>query len=93
MASTEAPSEKAASPRPCVPRTAYRFLKRAFGENARSHPIVRGISQEALAEIRGYHRTCAGVMARREHNPSLLTGEAIAAVVGEPPLTLLMTTN
>jgi len=47
------------------------------------------MSQEALAEVLGVHRTYMGGLERGERNPSLKSVERIAAHLDVDPLSLL----
>lgn len=42
-----------------------------FGERVRQRRLQLGISQEALAEKTGFHRTYIGTIERGERNPAL----------------------
>lgn len=64
-------------------------LQRALGENLRRHRLERGLSQEAFAELLGYHRTYVGGLERGERNLSLKSVERIAATLRAHPLRLL----
>lgn len=66
-------------------------LQRAFGANLRRHRLARGLSQEAFAELLGFHRTYLGGLERGERNPSLRTVEHIATTLDEDPVPLLST--
>lgn len=50
---------------------------------------AKGISQEELAEISGYHRTYVGMIERGERNITITTLEALAVSLGVEPLELL----
>lgn len=64
-------------------------LQRALGENLRRYRQERGLSQEAFAELLGYHRTYVGGLERGERNLSLQSVERIAKVIGVDALRLL----
>ena len=59
-------------------------LKR-FGENVRQHRIKKELSQEALADLCGLHRTYIGGIERGERNVSLLNIIRIARGLGVNP--------
>lgn len=64
-------------------------LQRAFGRNLRRYREERGLSQEALADLLGMHRTYVGGVERGERNLTLKSVEKIAGLLGEAPLALL----
>ena len=53
-------------------------LQRIVGANLRRYREDRGLSQEAFAEILGWHRTYIGGLERGERNLSLQAVERIA---------------
>ena len=53
-------------------------LQRIVGENLRRYREDRGLSQEAFAEVLGWHRTYIGGLERGERNLSLQAVERIA---------------
>lgn len=64
-------------------------LQRAVGRNLRRYRQVRGLSQEAFAELVGVHRTYMGGLERGERNLTLRSVERIAAVIKIDPLELM----
>ena len=64
-------------------------LQRTVGENLRRYRQDRGLSQEAFAELLGFHRTYVGGLERGERNLSLRSVERIAESIHLDPLDLL----
>jgi transcriptional regulator with XRE-family HTH domain len=64
-------------------------LQRNIGRNLRAYRQARGLSQEAFAEVLGFHRTYMGGIERGERNLTLKSVERIAARIEEDPLSLL----
>jgi transcriptional regulator with XRE-family HTH domain len=64
-------------------------LQGIIAENVRALRVLKGISQEELAEISGYHRTYVGMIERGERNISIATLEALAGSLGVEPQRLL----
>jgi transcriptional regulator with XRE-family HTH domain len=64
-------------------------LQRAIGRNLRAYRQARGLSQEAFAEVLGFHRTYMGSVERGERNLTLRSVERIATQIEEDPLSLL----
>lgn len=60
-----------------------------FGTAVRRLRIVKGLSQEKLAELTGLHRTYVGGIERGERNPSLLNLLRLAEAL-EVPLSVLV---
>ena len=58
---------------------------RAFGLRVRQLRLSRGLSQEALADLAGVHRTYVGSIERGERNISFLNIEALAEALGAAP--------
>jgi transcriptional regulator with XRE-family HTH domain len=54
--------------------------------------VERGYSQEAFADLLGYHRTYIGGVERGERNLTLRTVERLAAVLDVDPLDLFTVT-
>lgn len=66
-------------------------LQRRVGQNLRAHRKSKGISQEAFADLVGFHRTYMGDVERGERNLTLKSLERIAERAGLDPLELLKT--
>jgi transcriptional regulator with XRE-family HTH domain len=64
-------------------------LQRALGDNLRAYRLDRGLSQEALADQLGMHRTYMGALERGERNLTLRSVERLADRLGVAPLDLL----
>jgi transcriptional regulator with XRE-family HTH domain len=64
-------------------------LQKIVGANLRQYREDRGLSQEAFAEVLGWHRTYIGGLERGERNLSLQAVERIAALLELEPLKLL----
>jgi transcriptional regulator with XRE-family HTH domain len=67
-----------------------RDLQQALGVNLRRIRQDRGLSQEAFADLLGYHRTYVGGLERGERNLTLKSVERIAVRLGLDPLELLV---
>jgi transcriptional regulator with XRE-family HTH domain len=65
-------------------------LQRTIGRNLRAYREGRGLSQEALAEQLGVHRTYLGGVERGERNLTLKSVERIASTIELEPLMLLV---
>lgn len=63
--------------------------RKAFGDRARSLRQNANLSQEALAEACGLHRTYIGAVERGERNISLLNIVALSRALGVRPSCLL----
>lgn len=64
-------------------------LQRSVGHNLRAYRKARGYSQEAFADVLGFHRTYMGGIERGERNLTLKSVERIAARLDLDPLVLL----
>jgi transcriptional regulator with XRE-family HTH domain len=64
-------------------------LQRTVGANLRAYRAAQGLSQEAFADLLGFHRTYMGGIERGERNLTLKSLERIAERLGVDPLTLL----
>lgn len=65
-------------------------LQKTLGRNLRAYREARGISQEALADVLGVHRTYMGGVERGERNLTLRSVERIAASINMDPIALLV---
>ena len=63
---------------------AARQLLEAFGRRVRYLRMSLGVSQEALAERAGLHRTYIGAVERGEKNISLINIARLASALGQP---------
>ena len=63
--------------------------RRIFAENLRKARLVKGLSQEDLAELSDLHRTYVGSVERAERNVSIDNMERLAAAVDVPLPALL----
>jgi len=61
-----------------------------FGQAVRKYRHKKGISQEALADSTGIHRTYIGGIERGERNPTLLMIHRIAEALVVNPSALLV---
>jgi transcriptional regulator with XRE-family HTH domain len=57
-------------------------IRKRFGARIRQLRTDRGLSQEALADLAGLHRTYIGSVERGEQNLSLLNIERLAVTLG-----------
>jgi transcriptional regulator with XRE-family HTH domain len=64
-------------------------LQKIVGRRLREQRESLGLSQEAMAERLGYHRTFLGSVERGERNLTLASVEQLAASLGVSPLDLL----
>lgn len=64
-------------------------LQGIIASNVRRLRLAKGLSQEALADVCGYHRTYVGGIERGERNISIATLEALAGALGVAPQRLL----
>jgi transcriptional regulator with XRE-family HTH domain len=64
-------------------------LQRTVGLNLRVYRQSRGLSQEAFADVLGFHRTYMGGLERGERNLTLKSLERIAERIDVNPIALL----
>jgi transcriptional regulator with XRE-family HTH domain len=64
-------------------------LQQAVGRNLRAYRAAKGLSQEAFADVLGFHRTYMGGIERGDRNLTLKSVERIAERIDVDPLTLL----
>jgi transcriptional regulator with XRE-family HTH domain len=57
-------------------------LKKILADNVRTYRAEHGLSQEALADVCGLHRTYVGSVERCERNVTLSTLELLSAALG-----------
>lgn len=67
-------------------------LQRTVGRNLRAYRETRGLSQEAFADVLGFHRTYMGGIERGERNLTLKSLERIAGRIDVDPVELLRET-
>lgn len=60
-----------------------------FGDNVRKERVAKNLSQEALADLAGLHRTYIGMVERAEKNITLVSIEKIASALGVRPQDLM----
>lgn len=56
-------------------------LRKTLADNIRAHRATKGLSQEALADVCGLHRTYIGSVERCERNVTLSTLEVLSAAL------------
>jgi transcriptional regulator with XRE-family HTH domain len=64
-------------------------LVAVFAANVRHRRLELGLSQEALAERAGVHRTYIGMLERSEKNVTIYNIERLAQALGVEPYALL----
>lgn len=69
--------------------TSFRKRRQALGLRVRELRLEQGLSQEALAELAGIHRTYVGSVERGERNIALDNINALADALGVSPAQLV----
>lgn len=64
-------------------------LMHVFANNVRKYRTEKGLSQEALADLTGLHRTYISAVERERRNISIENIEVIAVALGIAPYMLL----
>ena len=64
-------------------------IRQILAANLRHHRAIRSLSQEALADLAGLHRTFVGAVERSERNISLDNIAKLSSALGLSPSTLL----
>ncbi|MGH9838789.1 MAG: helix-turn-helix domain-containing protein [Blastocatellia bacterium] len=57
-------------------------VTQVFADNIKRIRLAKGISQEALADLAGLHRTYVGAVERGERNITLINANRIAEALG-----------
>lgn len=57
-------------------------VTQVFADNIKEFRLAQGLSQEALADLAGLHRTYIGAVERGERNITLLNANRIAEALG-----------
>lgn len=57
-------------------------VTQVFAENIKRLRLAKGISQEALADLAGLHRTYVGAVERGERNITLINANRMAEALG-----------
>ena len=70
-------------------RCYYMSLIHIFATNVRKYRTEKGLSQEALADLAGLHRTYISAVERERRNISIDNIENIAAALDVEPFVLL----
>ncbi len=70
-------------------RRQFHERRRAFGRRLRALRLERKLSQEALADLAGIHRTYVGSVERGERNIALDNINALADALGVSPGSLV----
>ncbi len=81
--------KKTQEERPPKPKRPERTGRERLGENIRQVRIAQGMSQEALAEAAGFHRTFVSQIERQKNNISIDNIERLARALGVDLVELL----